>query len=289
MISTVTIFEKTYKNRLLGTFNAGYDPSFRLESYRPFGGSPFFIAPALFVERLHDNSYQGAHRMEETRDRFGGAFYAGIGTWQFAQLRLGVEGGYDSYSRALTVDGVAAESGGFVAPEVRWIADTEDSGGLPSHGLLSEGSAGYSFRKVEYPWFQHNFSIFQPLGNRVTAFGLSQQETSFGKKLDSYEQFTAGGEGQLSAFRYQEFHANTLVTAGAGAIFRGPDLRRIFVHPGFAAWYEAGRFDQGSQGWHTHQSTSAGIFIPTPIGAIGLSLSFDESGIARCRLLLGRL
>jgi NTE family protein len=51
--------------------------------------------------------------------------------------------------------------------------------------------------------------------------------------------------------------------------------------------YEAGRFDQGSQRWQTHQSTSTGIFFPTAVGAAGFSVSLDEFGKARFRLILG--
>jgi outer membrane protein assembly factor BamA len=172
---------------------------------------------------------------------------------------------------------------------MRCIVDTQDSGGLPTHGVLTEGSAGYSFRNVPYPYFQHNFSAFHPIAKNLSVFAMSQQDTSFGRKLDYFEQFTAGGEGQLSAFRYQEFHANTSLTAGAGAIVYGPAFQPLSIHPGLALWYEAGRFELGSQGWQTHQSSSTGIFFPTPVGAFGLSVSFDETGHARWRLLLGSL
>jgi NTE family protein len=288
-ISTATAFKNAYKARLLGTLNIGYDPGIQMEDYRPFGGSPYFIAPDLFVQRLHINSYRGPSRSSETRDRFGGALYGGIGTWRFAQLRIGVEAGYDSYSSSPTVDGVRAKSGAFVRPELRWIYDTQDSGGLPTHGVMAEDAAGYSFSDVDYPYFQQHLSAFQPLGKNFSIFGMSRQSSSFGRKLDYYEQFTSGGEGQLSAFRHQEFHANTLVTTGAGIILHGPVVPRISVYPRFATWYEAGRFDLGSNGWQTHQSASSGVFLPTPIGAFGLTLSFDEDGNARWRLMLGSL
>jgi NTE family protein len=288
-ISTATVFANAYKARLLATVNIGYDPGIQTEYYRPFGGSGYFVAPSLVVERYHVDSYQGPARFSSTRDRFGGSLYAGIGTWRFAQLRVGLQAGYDSYSNSPSVDGVKAKSGGFVAPELRWIFDSQDSGGLPTHGTLTEGSVGYSFRNIPYPYFQQHFSTFRPVGNRFSIFGISQGDTSFGKKLDYFEQFTGGGEGQLGAFRYQEFHANTVVTGGAGITIHGPSVLRLSVRPSLALWYEAGRFDLGSQGWQTHQSTSTGILFPTPLGAAGLTLSFDEAGKARFRLLLGSL
>jgi hypothetical protein len=288
-IATATVFENAYKARLLGTINVGYDPGAHVEYYQPFGGSPYFIAPDLFVQRFHVNAYQGPHRTSETRDRFGGSLYGGIGTWRFAQLRMGVQAGYDLYSSSTVVDGVRAHSGAFVVPELRWTLDSQDSGGLPTRGVLSEGSVGYSFRDIDYPWMQHTFGVFHPVSGKLSLFGISQQGTSFGRKLDYFEQFTAGGEGQLTAFRYQEFHANTLVTGGAGGIIHGPAVPHLSVHPGIAAMYEAGRFDLGSRGWQTQQSTTAGIFFPTPIGAFGVTLSFDETGRARWRLMLGSL
>jgi NTE family protein len=288
-ISTATVLANAYKARILAAINIGYDPGIQTEYYYPFGGSSYFAAPSLLVERYHVNRYQGSERSSSTRDRFGGALYGGIGTWRFAQLRVGAQAGYDSYSSAPTVDGVKAESGGFAAPEARWIFNSQDSGGLPTHGTLTEGAIGYSFRKVTYPYFQQNFSTLRPAGNHLSFFGISQEGTSFGRKLDYFEQFTGGGEGQLGAFRYQEFHANTLVTGGAGIILHGFTFPRLSVNPSLAFWYEAGRFDLGSQGWQTHQSTSTGILFPTPLGAAGVSLSFDEAGKARFRLMLGKL
>lgn len=285
--STTTIFENAYKERFLGVINIGYDPGARVEYYRPFGGSPYFVAPGLFVERYHVNSYTGPVRESETRDRFGGSFYGGIGTWRFAQLRLGAQAGYDLYSRSKTVDGVKADSEGFAAPEMQWIYNSQDSGGLPTHGTQSEGSIGYSFRNNSYPYLRHDFSTFHPVTRNFSLFGLSESATSFGRKLNYYERFTSGGEAQLSAFRYQEFHANTLVEGGAGMAIHGPTVRWLSIYPGVAVWYEAGRFDMGSQGWRTHQSTSTGVFFPTPLGAAGFSLSFDEAGKARFRLMLG--
>jgi hypothetical protein len=288
-LSTTTIFENAYKSRLLSTIVIGYDPGIRTEYYHPFGGSPYFIAPALFVERNHVTSYEGPLRHTHLRDRFGGALYGGIGTWRFAQLRVGVQAGYDSYSASPTVDGVAADSGGFAAPEMRWTYDTQDSGGLPTRGTRSEGALGYSFRQTSYPYLRNDFTTFHPLGRNVSLFGIGQLGTSFGTKLNYFEQFTAGGQNQLSAFRYQEFHANTMLTAGGGVILHGPSVRSFSLNPSLAVWYEAGRLDLGSQGWQTHQSTSSGIFFPTPLGAAGFAVSFNESGKMRFRVIFGGL
>jgi NTE family protein len=286
--STVIVPQDAYKTRILGTVNLGYDPSIQGEFYRPFGGTQYFVAPQFFGGRTHFNSYAGATRQSDTRDRVSGAIYAGIGTWRFAQLRLGAEAGYDSYSRSVIVDSVRSQSGVFAQPQLRWILNDQDCGGLPTHGTRFEGSAGYLFRRTgDYPIFQSEYSTFKPLNRYVTVFLLNHAGTSFGRKMDYYDQLVAGDQGNMPAFRYQEFHANTLVTAGSGTIFHPWPIPHVSSHPGLAFWYEAGRFDLGSQGWKTHQSMSIATFFPTKVGATGLELSFDENGKARFRLMLG--
>ena len=287
-LSAVVVPKDAYKTRILGTANLGYDPSIQGEFYRPFGGSQYFIAPQFVAGRTHFNSYMGASRQSNTRDRVGVGIYGGIGTWRFAQLRLGAGTGYDSYSRTVETNGVPSVSGGFTRPEVRWIINDQDSGGLPTRGTRFEGAAGYLFSKSgDYPYFQSEYTGFKPLDRHITVFGLNHAGTSFGRNINYFDQFVAGGLGNMPAFRYQEFHANTLVTAGSGIILHPRAIPRVSSHPGLALWYEAGRFDLGSSGWSTHQSTSIAAFFPTQVGATGLELSFDENGRARFRLMLG--
>jgi NTE family protein len=287
-LTTATILRNAYKAQILSTANLGYDPTLQVEAYNPFAGSQYFIASQFFGGREHFNSYTGPHRQSDTRDRVGGALYAGIGTWRYAQLRLGAEAGYDSYSRSVVVDGVTSHSGGFTVPEARWIVNHQDSGGLPTRGTRAEGEAGYFLRSTgDYPFVHSDFSTFRPLDRDVTLFALNHVGTSFGRKLNYFDQFIAGDQSSMAAFRYQEFHANTLVTAGSGVILHGRPIRYVSSHPGIALWYEAGRFDNGSAGWSTHQSGSIAALFPTQLGASGFEVSFDENGRARFRLMLG--
>jgi NTE family protein len=283
-LSTILVPQDAYKARILAAINIGYDPTIQGEVYKPFGGTQYFVAPQLFGGRTHFNSYEGAIRQSDTRDRVSGGLYGGIGTWRFAQLRLGAEAGYDSYSRSVTIDGVRSHDGGFTQPQLRWIFNHQDSGGLPSRGTRFEGSAGYLFRRTgTHPVFQYDYSSFVPL-RHITLFTLNQVGTSFGRKTDY---FIAGDNHNLPAYRYQEFHANTLVTAGSGFVLHPRPIPHVSSHPALAVWYEAGRFDLGSLGWSTHQSTSIAALFPTQLGATGLELSFDENGKARFRLTLG--
>lgn len=287
-LSTALISKNAYKSQIMATANLGYDPTLQAEAYNPFGGSQFFVSSQLFGGRTHFNSYKGSEHQSDTQDQVGGALYAGIGTWRYAQVRLGGRAGYDSYSRLVAVDGVSSHSGGFTVPEVRWTINHQDSGGVPTRGTRSEGEAGYFLRSSgDYPFVHSDFSRFQPVSRDLTLFALNNVATSFGRKLNYFDQFVAGDQTNMAAFRYQEFHANTLVTAGTGVIVHGRPIRYVSSHPGLALWYEAGRFDAGSAGWSTHQSASVGAFFPTQLGATEVQVSFDESGKARFRLMLG--
>jgi NTE family protein len=287
-ISTAGVFKNGYKARMLTAIDAGYDPGIRFEPYKPFGGSLYFVAPQTFIGRTHFDSYSGKNRQEQTRDRVGGALYGGIGTWRTAQLRLGAEAGYDSYSQVMDTDGVSSRDGGYTSPMMRWNVNTQDSGGIPTHGIRTEGALGYTFRKTgTYPFLQQEFSGVYPIANRFSLFARDQTGTSFGRKLGYYDQFTTGERETMPAFRYQEFHANTLVVAGSGMILRGPAIPFVSTRPGVALWYEAGRFDLGSAGWATHQNSSFSLVFPSRLGATGAGVSFDENGRARFRLFVG--
>ena len=126
-----------------------------------------------------------------------------------------------------------------------------------------------------------NNALLRPEGESEPAIGIASDGTIF------YDQFTAGGFTNLDAYKYQEFRGNSMFTGGAGVIYRGSNPRNLTLRPYLASWYEAGRLDLGSRGWQTVQSTSTGILAPTPVGIMGLSVSFDQQGRARFRLSLG--
>lgn len=286
-LGATVVPQDTYKSRYLGQAEIGYDPGLRVEYYHPFDGSPYFVAPGFLVQRYHDVNFEGSTWQNFIRDRFAATLYGGIGTWRFVQLRLGVQTGYDSYNSEVESNGIVAHSQGFANPEMVWIYNSQDAGGLPSRGTRIEGSAGYSLRTNSYPYFKNEISTFHPVQKHVTLFGQSRAATSFGRNLNYFNQFPVGGEGQLDAYRYQEFHANTFVSATGGAIFRGPGLKSLSIYPAVSVWYSATRLDLGALGWQTHQSTSIGMFFPTPVGSAGLSVSFNENGKAKFRLSIG--
>ncbi len=203
------------------------------------------------------------------------------------QARVGIQTGFDNYSKQLTVDGVTAKNTPFINPEAVLVFNTQDSGQLPNHGTRINASLGWSFRNHSYPYLQTTFDHFQPITRSFAVFALGEADSSFGRKLTFYDQFTLGGFGQLDAYRYQQFHANSAVAAGGGIIYRGLNPSNIAFRPFVASWYEGARLDLGSKGWQTHQSTSVGLLVPTPLGVTGVVVAFDEQGRARLRLSLG--
>jgi NTE family protein len=276
----------SYKSRILGEATIGFDPGLRFEYYKPIDGQPYFVAPGALYQRTHDYSYTSNGTVDFLRDRIAGTLYAGLGTWRFIQWRVGTTAGYDRYNPETTTAGVISASTGFANLETRLLVDTQDSGALPSRGTRMNSVLGYSVRNYSYPYFDTSVSHYIPFKPGVGALILGRGATSFGRDLPFYDQFTAGGLNDLSAYAYQQFHANTLATAGGGMYFTLPkwkDFRTMF-----AVWDQVGRFDLGPQGWQTHNSANAAIFLPTPLGPTGVIVSFTEDGKARFRFVFGR-
>jgi NTE family protein len=276
----------SYKSRILGEATIGFDPGLRFEYYKPFDGEAYFIAPGALYQRTHEYMYSGANTVDFIRDRIAGTLYGGLGTWRYVQWRVGATAGYDRYNPETNISGIAAKSTPFANLETRLLIDTQDSGTIPSRGTRITSVLGYSVRDYSYPYFDTNVSHYIPFKKGVGAILLGRGATSFGRDLPYYDQFTAGGLADLSAYAYQQFHANTLATAGGGMYFALPKVKDFRTM--LAVWDDVGRFDLGAQGWQTHNSANAGLFLPTPLGPAGIVVSFTEDGKARFRFVFGR-
>lgn len=287
-LGATVIQSAAYKSRYLAYLNLGYDPGMRGEYFHPFEGSGYFVSPGVSVEQYNYNVYNGTARTDFQRFRAAGSFRVGIGTGRFAQFSIGVLAGYDLYSRQVTVNGVTSESGPFANLESRWIYNTQDSGALPNKGALVEGTVGYSFRSNPFPFLINHFSIFQPLNGRTSLFLATNQESTFGVNPSFYDQFTYGGLGQLEAYRYQQFHANTLMSGSGGVSFHVGKTKLFSIDPRLIGLYEVARLDLGSQGWQTHQSISGGALLATPLGTLGFTVGVDEQRKVRVRVSIGR-
>jgi NTE family protein len=143
-LSSSTILKDAYKSRFLTDISLGDSPGVTFEAYRPFDGTSFFIAPGFSIQRSRYFDYNGAGRIDRSRNRFSGSFYFGMGTWRHLQLRAGSQIGYDRYSEELTVDNVFAKSTGFANTGLVWVVNTQDSGGLPTQGTRINGSMGWT-------------------------------------------------------------------------------------------------------------------------------------------------
>src|SRR5262249_61931057 len=134
----------------------------------------------------------------------------------------------------VTTDGVQSNDTVFMNPEFVATINSEDSGQLPKRGTRLNSTLGWSFRNHSYPYLQMDLDHFLPLTQNFSAFVLGTSDTSFGRKLTLYDQFTSGGLTSMDAFYYQEFHANTLVQLCGGGIYRGLNPHDLRVRRAFA-------------------------------------------------------
>ncbi len=286
-LSGAAISKDAYKSRVLADLYLGIDPALFLEYYRPLGGSAYFVAPGVSVERVHYFTYNGDERSDQTRSRFAGSMYFGIGTWRHLQLRMGTEAGYDRYSDRVTVNGIEASSTAFANPEITGIINTQDSGQLPSRGFRLNASGGWSFRKHSYPYLRMSFDHFQPTGRDFSMLMMGQADSTLGRSVSFYDQFSTGGLTQLDAYRYQELRADTVLAGGAGILYRGVNRNNATLRPIFGTWYEAAGLDTFDRNARFKHSAAIGVFAPTPAGLVGLTFSVDFRGSTRVRLSIG--
>jgi len=286
-LSGTVVRKDAYKSKFLGSILIGSAPGIFFEYYHPFDGSGYFIAPGFAVERARFYRYTGNDRSDDTRTRASASLFFGVGTWRHLQFRAGGRAGKDSYSGPVNANGIEASSTSFVNPEIKGIINTQDSGRLPTRGFRLNASAGWSFREHSFPYLEMNFDHFQPLGKQWTLTAMGRTDTSMGRKLAFYDQFTAGGLTELDAYRYQEIRGDTVLLAGGGVLYRGANLQQRSFRPIFGSWYQAAFVDPGGSTSQSKQSTSLGVFTPTPLGLAGATFSFDLKGSMRFRLSLG--
>jgi NTE family protein len=281
------MFRNSYKSRFLGALYLGTNPAAYVEYYHPFGGRPYFVAPGLVAERSLVSQYVGDDRVERKRDRFSANLYFGVGTWRHVQLRGGVRAGLDRYNTEVDFNGVHSADTRFVNPEMTATVNTQDSGRLPTSGLRLHSAAGWSFRENAFPYFEMNFDHFHPVGSQFSLMAMGRADTSFGRPLGFYDQFTGGGLGQLDAYRYQEIRGDTLLMAGGGFLYRGLNPRDSVFRPVLGAWVHGASTDTWTASSQFKKSASVGAFAPTPLGILGLTFSSDLMGATRWRLSLG--
>jgi len=287
-LAGTTVLKRAYKSKLLGAIQLGSDLGVFFEYYHPIDGTGHFIAPGITVERTHFYNYTGeVDRSDETRSRGSASLFVGLGTWRHLQFRIGGRAGADSYSGPASVNGIESSNTAFINPEIKGIINTQDSGRLPSRGFRLSAAAGWSFREHSFPYVEMNFDRFQPLGKQFTWTAMGRIDTSLGRRLAFYDQFTAGGLNDLDAYRYQEIRGDSVLIGGAGILYRGANLQERFFMPIFGTWYQAASVDPRSDRSESRQSAALGVFTPTPLGLAGATFSFDLKGTMRFRLSLG--
>jgi len=286
-LTSTVVPRNSYKSRFLAALSLGSNPAVSFEYYSPFNGSAYFVAPGFSLERGHFSQYVEDARIDASRDRYSASLYFGVGTWRHVQLRVGARAGLDRYSAPVTVNGIEASDTAFTNPEVTGIINTQDSGILPTRGVRLNASSGWSFREHSFPYLELNFDHFQPVNENFTAFARGRADTSMGRELSFYDQFTAGGLNQLDAYRHQEIRGDTLLMLGGGVLYRGMNPNQASFRPLFAAWYDAASIDWKTDTSRFRDSAAVGLFTPTPLGLVGLAVSFDLDGSARFRLSLG--
>jgi NTE family protein len=271
-------------------FSAGYSPQLAASYQRSIGTSRWFWMPSLNLARLNSSTYNGSEHFTHWQDSYSAAFDIGYEPGRHAQLRAGLEAGYErlspvSYSGALAVD-----NGAFLQPHLIVEWNSLDDGSLPQHGALLSASMAGRYRQWDgstVPLGRARFEQhWNALAGNLTA-SLSAA-TSFGEKLNYFDLFPLGGESDLRAYRYEQFHASSYAMGELG--YRKPirELKLFGRSPQLGAWYDAAGLTQPRQNWQSEQSGSLGVLFDSPLGVLTFAIGRTSDGQTRGWIRVGK-
>jgi len=230
---------------------------FGAEIYRPFGGSPWFIAPRAAFMRSSVNGYRDEEFVSEYRTtQEGVGIDLGLNTNQNSQLRIGYDVGRVDLTRRIGDPLLPEISGREAFASVRWDYDGQDSPSIASHGMrmtfslrrfFDAGDATFvdSTPKVSEDEFTSGEAYatwFKLLGTRYYLYFQGSGGSSFGDHPLPPNDFTLGGPLRLGAFNNDELRGSNYALAGVGL------FRRIGRLPDFLGGniYVGGVVENGS-------------------------------------------
>jgi NTE family protein len=274
----------------------GTEPRVDAEYYRPFGVSPWFVAPRLFFHEDRTNLYEDGDQVAIYRVRTPGAgIDLGYRSSRRSEVRLGYETG-DLDAQVVTGDpALPSVSGRTNAAVLRWGFEGQDSPIVPTRGTRAELTSRYYFdapgAEGSFPSLQLGSSHFHPLSRAETLFGRLLIGTTFGSEAPPAQQFTLGGPLRLGAYEVDEFRGNHSLLFSLGY------LRHVYqLPPGLGtrvllgAWYEVGNVsdDRLGQGKFL-QDVSLGVIADTLLGPVLLGGSIGEDGASNLFFAIGSL
>jgi NTE family protein len=282
----------------------GSDPGLGLELYRPFGATPFFVAPyAGVVNRTFSLIQDDAvvARYGQTSSHVG--LNLGVNLGRLSDVRVGAYVGHLDASVQVGDPGLPEVKGDEAVAELNWRYDGQDSPVIPTRGLLGAANLRYlvdgpaiTIGETEQPASRHLMQLsgeanrFWSLGERHRLFVLGGLGTSFDDSPLPTDQFPLGSPLHLGAYNVGEIRGDHYFVATGGYLRQLGRLPDFIGGPIFAgAWLENGdAFDDWRDATvRTH--TSVGVIMDTLLGPVIVGGSAGFDGRWRTYIGVGRL
>lgn len=282
----------------------GSDPGLGAEWYRPFGGSPVFIAPyaglaVSSINAVEDDAVVARYGLFTTR---AGA-NIGVNLSAFSDVRLGAYLGRTTARIEVGDPNSPEVVGRDAGVELTWRTDTQDSPVVPSGGVASQVRLLHAFdapdirsgattfkASASFTQLAANANAFWTVGSAGRLFAFGSLGTTMQGDPPPTSEFALGAAFRLGAYSYGELRGEHAWLGGGGYLRQLGRLPDFVGGPVFAgAWIENGdAFDDWSNaGWRTN--TSVGVIMETLVGPVVIAGTYGFDGRWRTYFGIGRV
>jgi NTE family protein len=282
--------QNEYRASYRAQFTAGYSPQLTAAYEQAIGASRWFMMPSFNLQRVNSATYSGGRNFTHWQDTYSASFDLGDHPGEHLRVRLGAEAGYEQLSPVSFSGALPVRNGAYLQPHLIAEWNSLDAPSLPAHGTLFSGSIAGRYRQWDGSAVPLGRALFQQhlpaFAGTVTA--SLNVASSFGVALNYFDLFPLGGEGDLRAFRYQQFHANSYALGELA--YRKPirELKLFGQSPQIGGWYDAAGLTQPRQSWQSEQSGSLGVLFDSPLGVLTFAIGYTSDGQTRAWIRIGK-
>lgn len=265
------------------------------EYFRPFDGSPWFLAPRAWWRARTEGLFENGDRIAELRTRQRGV---GLDMGRTLGITGEIRAGYEiraTSSRIQTGANVTPPANGsFRSAFFRWVYDGHDRAVIPTRGVYAKlGVRWYSDTPglvADLVQGELDVTALIPVSGRGSALLKLQGGDTWLRDPLPIQEFTLGGAGRLSAWSREEFRDRRFVVASAGYLRDLAALPQPFGDRLYAAGFvEAGRLYSGSNPTGLVGDAALALGTRSLLGAAWLGIAWGEGGAHQVFFRIGRL
>lgn len=284
-------FRSEWRNDII----LGYDYGLRSEYFHPFKPtSNWFVSPELYVNSNNFPLYDGSNLVASYRQRVGGGgVNVGYIFGRSAQLTIGYQGGWESFSKQIGNPLLPNLSGQFGFTRLQLELDRQNDNAIPTAGSYLVFHTDYYHANPGapggFPLSEVGSSNYYPVKDNLSLYLNAFGGTTYGHDA-GIPPFSLGGTVRLSAYGTNELLTNQYF------LFQTGFLRSLAQLPPFLGGKlyfnlraEVGKA-YGIPNQAAVQGDGAAIFeVNTLFGPVAIGGAYGNAGHAKFFFRIGRL